>query len=136
MAEHEQITRLIDEVLGPSAPGSSVTFLPSARGYGVETCLNRILSSWPFSEDVLVQVVRDQGAIWMNVQVYATVGESFRPVVLFDSMEPCHQMSRQDVIHMIGALVSEIESELDQLRREGVRIATGKDLQQAWETTP
>ncbi|MFZ5824470.1 MAG: hypothetical protein ACOY94_09090 [Bacillota bacterium] len=134
MAQHEQITRLIDKVFGPLAPGSGISFLPSARGFGVETCLNQVLTSWPFSEDVLVNVVREQGAIWMNVQVYATVGDSFRPVVLFDSMEPCDQMSRQDIIHMIGALVSEIESELDQLRREGVRIATSKDLQQAWET--
>jgi hypothetical protein len=128
----KRMEKLLEGHLPPDG-GAKISVLPTSKSFSAERCLNKVLAKWPFSSHVLLQAVRAlSGEVWVRVQSYVKVGSSYRPVVIFDGIEQCQQMSPRDLLRMMCALVDEIESELESLRQEGVEIATCADLERAW----
>ncbi|GAX89930.1 hypothetical protein [Effusibacillus lacus] len=129
MLVDKRIEKMVEQYLIPPGAKGKITALPSFGSFTAENCLNYVLSKWPFSECIVCQVMRGiSGEVWMSAQTFAKVGTSFRPVVLIESVEDCSTMSQNDLIHMISAVVEEIETELESLRQEGVILAACEDL--------
>lgn len=125
----KRIEQMVEQFLIPSDGKGKITVLPSAGSFCAESCLNHVLTKWPFSECVLFQAIRSlEGQVWINAQTFVSVGNAFRPVVVLESVEECQNLSRSDLIHMLCAVVAEIEAELESLRIEGVEFAGYEDL--------
>ncbi|MFC4769318.1 hypothetical protein [Effusibacillus consociatus] len=129
MLVEKRIERMVEQFLIPPKEKGKISVLPSSGIFCAESCLNHVLSKWPFSESVLFQAVRSlSGELWISAQTFARVGTTFRSVVLLESVEECQNLSRNDLIHMLCAVVEEIETELELLRQEGVELAGCGDL--------
>jgi hypothetical protein len=129
----DRIQSMVQRLLLPLEAGATVRSIPAARAYAVEQSLQEILRHWPFSADLVTQVVRDlSGQIWITVQAYTMVGKRYRPILVCAFTEETARLSREDLIALIGALVEEIEDELESLRQEGVALASGAELEAFW----
>jgi hypothetical protein len=125
----KRIEQMVEQFLIPPQWKGKISVLPSSGSYCAESCLNHVLTKWPFSECVLFQAVRaSTGEIWTSAHSFVRVGSAFRPVVLFESLEECRNLSRNDIICMLCSLIREIETELDLLRQEGVEFAASDDI--------
>jgi hypothetical protein len=129
----KQVEQLVKQIAFPTELSDKVMALSSSKRFGLETCVNEVMSGVQFSSDVIFQAICSlEGELWIRADVYVRIGKAMRPVVLFDSTEPCQDMSSNDVVSMLCAVIEEIELELTTLRSEGLEIATCEDLRQAW----
>lgn len=129
MLVEKRIEKLVEQFLLPPDATGKIAVLPALGSFSAEKCLNHVLANWSFSAPVLSQALRSMsGEVWISAQTFARVGDLFRSVVLLETVEDCRNLTRSDLVHMLCAVVEEIETELESLRQEGVQLAAFDDF--------